>query len=299
MLPPKQDWAGNLAALDHTVIKVPDLVEGADWYNRFLGLTVADRRGGIAYLASPVSGQIVLGLAEGGTGLDYMSFRVHEGDGLDRLAHRMKSAGVAYDDSADRTRPDTERALRLTLPEGQTKQIMQAAPRDKPSTRGLTPGALDIRTSHLQLRTPDVMGLSRFVQDALGFRVTNYVPTPDGDNHMIQFTRINDYHHQLAILAGKPGLHHVALSMDKDDFFAFLTHIEREHIPVEYGPGRHYEVRSLFAYVRDPFGNRIEVAGPMAYVGHDYTPSTVEHEHWYHMNMWGPAPPKTWFEEWT
>lgn len=303
-LPPRHEWAGDLLGLDHSVIRVPDLEEGTSWYRRLLGLVEAGRRPGTVYLASPLTGTIVLGLAEGGTGLAYTSFRARDGEALGRLAGKLGAAGTPFQRGVDGTRPGGIDALRIELPTGHTMELLHAedSGRKKPGPgypgKGYVAGAIDVRTSHLQVRTTDVVALSDFVQQ-IGFRVSNYVPTEDGTNHMIQFTRVNDYHHQFAILTGRDGLHHVALELDQVDFYKFLDHLAAEHIPAEYGPGRHVEGNLLFIYVRDPFGNRLEITGPMEHVGYDYPPHTVEYEHWFHMNMWGPQPPESWYKEWT
>lgn len=303
-LPPYEEWAGDFLGIDHTVVRVPDLEEGVAWYRRLLGLIEAARSPGKVYLASPLTGTIVLGLAEGGLGLEYASFRARDGQALERLAGKLQSAGVDFERGIAGSRPGAIDALRLVLPTGHTMELLHAETtgKNKPGPgypgEGYVAGAIDVRTSHLQVRTTDVVELSEFVQK-IGFRVSNYVPTPDGANHMIQFTRVNDFHHQLAILSGRAGLHHVALELDQVDFYKFLDHLAAVHIPAEYGPGRHVEGNLLFIYVRDPFGNRLEICGPMEYVGYDYPPHTVEYEHWFHMNMWGPQPPESWYKEWT
>jgi len=298
-LPPKHTWAGDLARIDHSVMNVPDLEEGISWYRRLLGLVVSERRDGKVYLASPKSGRTVLGLSEGGTGLCYVSFRAYDSESLERLAGRLEARKVEYQRGIEDSRPGAIEALRFQLPTGHTMELLHAEDNVlSKEERCYHAGAFDVRTSHLQTRTMDVLGMSAFLQ-GIGFKVSNYVPTPDGEKHMIQFTRVNDYHHQLAILTGKEGLHHIALELDSKDFWEFCDHLSVEHIPAEYGPGRHFEGNLLFIYVRDPFGNRLEITGPMAHVGFDYPAHTIEHEHWYHMNMWGPQPPKTWYEEWT
>lgn len=303
-LPPIHEWAGDLVGIDHSVIQVPSLDEGLAWYRRLLGLVEAGRDGNRVYLASPLTGTIVLGLAEGGVGLQYMSFRARDAAGLGRLADKLDAAGIPFTRGADGSRPGAIDALRIELPTGHVMELLHAedSGRKKPGPGypgpGYVTGAMDVRTSHLQVRTPDVVGLSNFVQK-LGFRVSCYVPTEDGTNHMIQFTRTNDYHHQLAILTGRAGLHHVALELDQADFYKFLDHLAAVHIPAEYGPGRHVEGNMMFIYVRDPFGNRLEITSPMERVSYDYPPHTVEYEHWFHMNMWGPQPPESWYKEWT
>src|SRR6478735_9711415 len=82
-------WKGELEGLDHAVIRVPNLDEALGWYQQLLGLAVTERRPGRVFLASPVTGHVVLGLVEGGTGLEYVSFRAHSAEAFERLLGRL------------------------------------------------------------------------------------------------------------------------------------------------------------------------------------------------------------------
>jgi catechol 2,3-dioxygenase-like lactoylglutathione lyase family enzyme len=158
-------------------------------------------------------------------------------------------------------------------------------------------GAIEVRSCIVLLRTTDVKGLTEFLAVA-GFRSSTYVQLPDSDGFFIQFLRTNEYHHQLAILTGQDGMHHIALEVDEVDFWRCLDNLQLQKIPAEYGPVRHHEGNMLSFYVRDPFGNRLEVTSTMETVGFDYPATHASHEPWYHMNMWGPQPPESWHTEW-
>lgn len=292
-------WKGPLAGTDHTVIRVPDLETAIPWYQRFLGLVIAERILDKVFLASPVTGRIVLGLTEGGTGLDYVSFRARTAESFAAIATKLDRVGARTVLGTDSTRPGAIEALRITVPTGHVFEVLHpetdvpAAPVDG----AYRPGALDVRTSHLQLRTTDVKGTTDFL-GILGFRSSTFVPLPDSDGFYIQFLRVNEYHHQVAILTGEDGIHHVALEVDEIDFWALMDNLAVTKLAAEYGPIRHHEGNMLSVYVRDPFKNRIEITSSMEMVGFDYQAIPAGHEHWYHMNMWGPQPPETWQLEW-
>ena len=295
---PAHAWKGDIERLDHSVIRVPDLEAGIAWYRRLLGLVESERRPGRVYLASPVTGETVLGLSEGGTGLAYVSYRVRTAESLDRVDHRLRDAGIAVEEGVSDTRNGAIAAIRATMPTGHVLELLHSEPvEQKRPAAGYVPGALDVRTSHIQFRTLDVLAQSAFMQK-VGFKVSTFVPLPDG-THLLQFLRANEFHHQMAILTGDAGLHHVALELDTVDFWKFCDHLSIERIPAEYGPGRHLEGDLLFIYVRDPFGNRLEITGPMALAGFDYPATPGKDEPWYHMNRWGPQPPQSWYTEWT
>lgn len=291
-------WKGPLAGIDHTTIRVPDLETGARWYQELLGLVIKEEGAGKVFLASPVTGRIVLALSDGGRGLDYVSFRARTPEVFQTLGGRLDAAGVGADHGLKAGRPGATDALRVQMPTGHTLEVV-LAPDDAaaPVEGDYRPGSIDVRTSHLQLRTMNVKGLTEFLA-ILGFRSSTYVPLPDADGFFIQFLRANEFHHQVAILTGVDGMHHVALEVDEVSFWAMLDNLAVLKRPAEYGPVRHHEGNMLSFYVRDPFGNRLELTSSMEIVGFDYPPTPGRHEPWYHMNMWGPQPPESWENEW-
>jgi catechol 2,3-dioxygenase-like lactoylglutathione lyase family enzyme len=301
---PTHQWKGDIARIDHSMLRVGDLQVAIDWYQRLLGLQVAERVGKQAYLASPVTGRICLALTESDrNGLEHLSLLVHGADSLERIAQRLGQADIAFDTGHGRSRPGARGALRLPLPTGHTLELLDAADagvsKGDPTPAGFHTGVIDVRTSHIQFRTMDVGNTSNLLQ-ILGFKVSCFVRQPDNPSrYFLQFLRANDLHHQVALLTGSPGMHHVALEMDTQDFWKFCDHLAYVRIPAEYGPGRHKEGDMIFLYIRDPFGNRLEIDTPMCFAGYDYPPHEASDEHWYHMNMWGPQPPASWENEWT
>ncbi|HWI32288.1 MAG TPA: VOC family protein [Microbacterium sp.] len=297
--PASLQWKGPLAGTDHTVIRVPDLDVGVAWYRRLLGLVEVERSAGRAFLASPVTGRIVLGLSEGGTGLDYVSFRARNAEAFEAIATKLDEAKTRTALGVATTRPGALDALRVTVPTGHAFEVIHPdadAPAG-PVEGEYRPGALDVRTSHLQLRTTDVKAMTDFL-GLLGFRSSTFVTLPGTEGYFIQFLRVNEYHHQVAILTGQHGVHHVALEVDEVDFWQLLDNLVVTKMAAEYGPIRHHEGNMLSMYLRDPFKNRIEITSSMEMVGFDYPPTPAGHEPWYHMNMWGPQPPHTWETEW-
>ena len=86
----------------------------------------------------------------------------------------------------------------------------------------------------------------------------------DRDGYFAIFTRVNEFHHQIALLAGNAGFHHVALETSAMDVLRFGDHLLLHRVAAEYGPGRHGAGLPIFLYVRDPWGNRIEISSPIA-----------------------------------
>lgn len=292
-------WKGPLAGTDHTTIRVPDLETALPWYQELLGLVVKERAAGRVFLASPVTGKVVLSLSETGRGLEYVSFRARTAEVFETLGSRLDTAGIRAEHRLGVTRPGAMDALRVDLPTGHALEIVLAPddPAAVPIEGEYRLGSIDVRTSHLQLRTRNVKGLTDFLA-VLGFRSSTFVPLPGGEGYFIQFVRANEFHHQVAILTGDEGVHHIALEFDEVAFWSLLDHLTVLKTPAEYGPVRHHEGNMLSFYIRDPFGNRLELTSSMEAVGFDYPPTIAGHQPWYHMNMWGPQPPESWETEW-
>src|SRR5699024_3457461 len=123
-------------------------------------------------------------------------------------------------------RPGVLDAFRVALPTGHSFEVVHAETDQlaAPVEGAYGLGSVDVRTSHLQLRTTDVKALTDFL-GLVGFRSSTYVPLPDSEGYFIQFLRANEYHHQIAILTGEHGIHHVALEVDEVDFWRFLDNL--------------------------------------------------------------------------
>jgi catechol 2,3-dioxygenase len=289
---------GEVIKIDHLSVAVPDLQRAVPWYVEVLGLKAVERDHGRAYLATPISGRIAVALVRdngAGAGLEYASCLVRDADALDRISSKLRKVEIPFSEAKD-IRPGAARAIRLTLPTEHGLEFLAEKERVEPNPHKAYPGAFNIEASHVQLRTPDVAALAAFFE-RIGFRTTDFGKAPRGDL-FAAFMRANEFHHQFALFSGRNGLHHIALETDLIDFLKIGDHFARCGVGAEYGPGRHKPGDSLFIYVRDPFGNRIEITSPMQMVGHDVPAQQLTREFPFLVNMWGPQPPESWLNEW-
>ena len=289
----------DILRVDHVSVRVPDLEQGVAWYSTILGLVEIERRHGRVYLGGPVSGRYAIALTEGGTGMEYVSFAVNGADALQRLGALIDRHEVETIDSSNDARTGTLSAFRLKLPAGHVMELAvhQANGHDTRVRRPATPGALNLDVSHVQLRTGDVTDSANFLS-SIGFYVTDYVKMRDRDGFFAIFTRVNEFHHQIALFAGNTGFHHVALETDQAlDVMKLGDHLLLHRVAAEYGPGRHVPGRGVFMYIRDPWGNRVEVSSPIIMVGFDAPPRELTQPIPFIVNMWGPQPPESWRNE--
>ncbi len=122
-------------------------------------------------------------------------------------------------------------------------------------TRALAPGeAIPTGLSHVVLHSPDVPGLAKFYEDALGFRLSDWIA------QFMVFLRCNPAHHRMAILRGPaPALNHIAFSVNTvDDLMRGLARLTGEGVKLFWGPGRHTAGNNTFSYYNSPNGNAVE-----------------------------------------
>ena len=284
---------GDILRVDHVSVRVPDLEQGVAWYTTILGLVEIERRRGRVYLGGPVSGRYAVALTEGGTGMEYVSFAVNGPDALRRLGALIDKQDVATSDPRDDARTGAQSAMRLKLPTGHTMELAVVQSNEETPRRPAAPGAFNLDVSHVQLRTGDVRDSANFLAN-IGFHVTDYVTMRDRDGFFAIFTRVNEYHHQIALFAGNTGFHHVALETDATDVLKLGDHLLLHRVAAEYGPGRHVPGKGVFMYIRDPWGNRVEISSPIEMVGYDAPPKELTQPIPFIVNMWGPQPPESW-----
>ncbi|MEV5072757.1 bleomycin resistance protein [Microbacterium sp. LMI12-1-1.1] len=279
-------WKGPLSGTDHSVIRVPDLDVAIPWYQSMLGLVPTERRNDKIYLMGPVSGRIVLGLSEGGTGLDYVSFPARSAQSYDALATKLVANGIDTIFGVDTTREGARNELRVALSTGHVFEVAEHETNAPPAPveRTYRPGAIDIRNSHLPLRSSDVTGVPDFL-GVLGYLSSLFVPLPDSPAYFIQFLRANAIHLQVTVLTGREGLHHVALEADEVDFLQTLDNLALTELVADYGTVR---IRGQDAFHIRPGPVRKPDRGHLHYGDGRFrlrrTVQPIRHP-WHHLNM--------------
>jgi len=139
--------------------------------------------------------------------------------------------------------------------------------------RALAQGeAIPVGLSHIVLHSPDVKALARFYQDALGFRLSDWI------GEFMIFMRCNRAHHRLAIMPGKAALNHVAFDVHSvDDLMLGLARMTREGVKLQWGPGRHTAGNNTFTYYMTPNGNSVEYTSDLENVDEEsWQPKTYD-----------------------
>jgi len=163
------------------------------------------------------------------------------------------------------------KGIRFALPTGHLMELVVVADRPtylqpgRPKVRRLK-GIAPLDVDHITLQTRDVKGLAEFLQEALGFYISD-VFSPAPGVWGAAWTRVGEYHHDLAIIGTQdPGetLNHLAWTMEGFEHIEkALDYLAQWGLPVETGPGRHGVGGNLFAYFWEPGGNRFELSAEM------------------------------------
>ena len=120
--------------------------------------------------------------------------------------------------------------------------------------RKLEPGeAIPAGLSHIVLHSPDVPKLAKFYEDALGFRLSDWIA------EFMVFIRCNQAHHRVAIMRGPAALNHIAFSVNSiDDLMRGLGRLTRDGVKLQWGPGRHTAGDNTFSYYITPNNIAVE-----------------------------------------
>jgi catechol 2,3-dioxygenase len=293
-------------SLDHVVIRVRDLEGALRWYRDMLGLMVLEHRDGAVFLGCGGDAHIDLGLISGGVGLDHAAFAVPDHMALVAAHQRFTERGARCSALEPAREPGIAAAFRVMLPTGHTFEVV---------TRDGTTGYphpirwqtaavhAPIDLSHVTLMVDDVRAAVEVLRDQLDFAVSDIVQPTAESPWVFAFTRVGENHHDVALALGEGGgkLHHVAFQVNGvGEIVHFADRLGRFGWKIEAGIGRHGPGGNTFLYVRDPFGNRIEMTADVARVPNRFEPPTV----WTGdlsaiFNVWTEEPPPVSFAEGT
>ena len=260
----------TLQKLSSAEIRINDLDAALDFHTTTLGLQEIGRQNGVVFMGAGGDGQVDLALRAGGTGAVGFSIAADDESDLAHFAGTLQKAGVKTAMSSN-TMPGVLKSLDFHLPSGHEVHIVTLVKRDMyvHPTRGTQPrsGAISpLDLDHITLRVGDkVSDIMDFMREILGFRSSDIVQLPN-EMPMATWMHIGDYHHDVAIMGGKPGetLDHVAWQMDGIDHIKrSLDSLARAGIKTEAGPGRHGVGGNIYAYFRAPGGNRYELSAEM------------------------------------
>lgn len=272
------------ATLHHIALASPDPRALAAFHARALGLSVTECEQGLLGMGPQRRTYFVSGPAKA---LAFAAYAVADERELEALSGRLTAAGVAFD-SAEETGLLVEGAIGARDPDG--NRILFGIPLPDSA---LASDALPARLQHVVVASRDAARLACFYQDVFGFGLSDEVRGTDGAL-MTAFLRCSEEHHSFAAFQASSDRfdHHCYEAGEWNLIRDWGDHFAREHIKVEWGPGRHGPGNNLFMFIHDCDGNWLEISAELEVVAPDRPVGQWAHEQ-RTLNYWGSAPLRT------
>lgn len=277
-----------IQALRSVALDVPDLARAETFYTETWRLEVAQRTAHALYLRASGSDAYVLALHAGAgeqPQIRHVTLRARGREALEAVADAAVQAGgkvvapiAALDDPAGGTGLTIRdpHGRRFQVVHGDARQAAERAERDRP-----------IRLAHVVLNSHDADATQRFMEHALGFRLSDRT-------RIMAFMNCDRDHHTIAIGIGdNDALNHIAFLMpDLDSVMRGGSRLRDAGHPIQWGPGRHGPGNNLFNYFIDPFGVVIEYTAEVEQIDEHYVARGPEGWQWPpgRIDQWGLSP---------
>jgi|FaiFalDrversion3_1042247.scaffolds.fasta_scaffold00241_4 catechol 2,3-dioxygenase len=300
----------HILRLAHVEIGVRDLDQAREFYVDLLGFVEAGREGKSLFLRGVEEFEawsLCLTQAEG-PGVFHIAFRVASPEDLEALERLHRELGVPYRRVSAGAEPHQGEALRVRSPDGHPLEFFYEfaqVPFRDPDGRTRLPmrlthrqkGIPPTRIDHVNLRVREPEASLGYWRDRLGFSVSEYYTDQKGQVHTAWLRRRTGTHDVAIGRYDRTAFHHVAYYAPEPMAVirtADLLADARLHRNIDYGPGRHGISNAFFLYIRDPFGNRIEIYHGDYNRDLDREPIgwTYEEYHDQGLSWWGQVPPE-------
>lgn len=270
----KMEPIRDVANLAHVELLTPKPEESLAFFQGILGLTEVNRQGQSVFLRGWGDQQLYsLKLTEAKqAGLGHASFQTFSQGALDRRANDIMNSGygVGWIDGDY----GHGKSFRFVSPDGHPLEIFYEADHYvapahlKPSLKNqpqkyVARGAAVTGLDHINLFSSNVDEDSSFLRNQLGFRLSEVAVTDHG-KQTTAWLHVTNKSYDLAISLDKTGakgrFHHLAYKVDSMEMVlrAADVFIDNE-IFIEAAPSKHVAGQTMFVYVYEPGGNRIEV----------------------------------------
>jgi catechol-2,3-dioxygenase len=236
----------------HATLTTPDLDRQVDYYSDVLGMIVTERDKQRAYLATRTGLEAIL-LEKGERAeLTRLAFQVDPDTDFAAFARQLGDLGIKSE-QRNGISPGAARALTFTDINGTVIELYSdyVFAKDDGKQATITP----LKLGHVARRVADVQKVTKFYQDVLGFRVS------DWRDDTFVFMRCGVDHHTVNfVIDPKPQLHHIAFEVkDWPELHRASDHLAKNNIQLVWGPGRHIIGHNIAAYHRNADQVRVEL----------------------------------------
>ena len=295
------DLPFNILRCSHVEYAVTDLDASQKFYVDTLGFILTERTEDAIYLRCLEEQQhhsYILRKADTAAALA-VGFKVAFEKDLDALKAHLDTLNV-QNEWVEKYCED--RTLRVVLPQGFILEFyarMQKAERNLrkyANYQGMSP----MRFDHFNIFTPNAQETYAFFVRELGFRLTEYTVTEDGELWAAWMHRKGNVHDMALTNGDGPRLHHSAVWVPTALNIIHLLDVMATtgyYKNIERGPGRHGVSNAFFLYILDPDGHRIEIyTCDYSTVDTDLEPLAWSLDNPQRQTLWGAPAPRSWFE---
>lgn len=264
----------DIAHLGHVELLTPKAEESLRFFVDVMGMTESGFRGDSVYLRAwdDYERHTLKLTASKSPGMGHFAYRARSQEALERRVAALESTGQGK----GWTEGDLGHgpAYSFTSPDGHNMEIYyetewyeppeELRPALKNQAQRFPGRGVNLRRlDHVNLLAADVPAIRRFLQEHLGFRLTEQIVFDDGSEKGIWLTT-NNKSYDVAVtedFTGVPGrFHHVMYAVDSREEVLRAADICLEHgVFIETGPHKHAIQQTFFLYVYEPGGNRFEI----------------------------------------
>jgi catechol 2,3-dioxygenase-like lactoylglutathione lyase family enzyme len=242
----------DVKRIGHATFETPDIDRQIDYFTQVVGLVLAERQNGRAYLATKV-GDLAVQLERGDVSrCARLAFQVAPGTELNDIRKGVEAEGLRCEARND-TSPGIPRVVAFEDPKGTAIEVYaeQTPIADKQAS---VPGIGPLKLGHLAFVVDEPKKYAEFYTKVLGFRVSDWI-----DDWFV-FMRCGPDHHTVNFVRGKTTkMHHVAFELrDTAQLIAACDFLGSKNIPIIWGPGRHGPGHNVYIYHRNPDDQIIE-----------------------------------------
>lgn len=238
--------------MSHATFETPDLERQIAYFTQIVGLALAERENGRAYLATKV-GDLAVQLEKGDEArCTKIAFQVAPDTEFDDMRRGLEAEGVRCEVRNDAC-PGIPRMINFEDPKGTVIEVFasQSPIAKNQPVAGIGP----LKLGHLAFCVAEPKDFAEFYGRVLGFRVSDWI------QDWFVFMRCGPDHHTVNFVRGKrTQMHHIAFELkDWAQILSACDFLGSKNIPLIWGPGRHGPGHNIYTYHRNPDDQIIEL----------------------------------------
>jgi catechol 2,3 dioxygenase len=269
----------EIAKLGHVALETTDLEKSLWFFEEVIGLEKTTVDNGVHYLrAWGDFDHHTLSIKEGPEArVDHIAWKARRREDVGNFATLLRAADVEVEEVKAGTETGQGDAIRFQLPTGHNFEIYfdmekpEVTDPKRKSTlknqpykawrKGISPRRID----HVNIATnAQASIITDFLQEKLGFKIREYLKTPNGDI-AAAWLSVTNLVHDIAVTSNSMiksphEIHHLSYWSDNAQDILRAADILAENAIPFVGPGKHGISQAMYIYVMDPgSGVRVEL----------------------------------------